>query len=59
MKKKLFEFLDSLNLTAEQIDDLNFILDNISDFESLNGIELEEERAIKWGLDYIKQFKRK
>ena len=52
MKNKLYKFLDALNLTAEQSNDLNFILDKIRDFESHNGIELEEEQAIKWGMDY-------
>jgi hypothetical protein len=54
IKNKLFEFLDAQNLTLKEVEDLNSILDKISDFEASVGIELEEEQAIKWGMDYLK-----
>lgn len=54
IKNKLFEFLDAQNLTLKEVEDLNSILDKISDFEARAGIELEEEQAIKWGMDYLK-----
>lgn len=58
MKKKLFEFLDTHNFTPEQVENLNFILDKISDFESINKIELEEEQAINWSMDYSVHYKK-
>ena len=58
MKNKLFEFLDAQNFTSNEAEDLNFILNKISEFEAHIGTELEEEEAIKWGMDYKVYYKK-
>ena len=55
----LFDFLDAQGFTPEQVEDLDYILDKISDFEDYycTGIELEEEEIIHLGMDYQKRYR--
>ena len=58
MKNKLYQFLNAQNFTPGEVDNLNFILNKISDFEVQTGNEFEEEEAINCAMEYRTHYKK-
>ncbi len=58
MKKKVFKWLDAHNLTQKEVEDLDYLLNLLSNFEEEFG-EFEDDEAIGLVCDYQIYFRKK
>lgn len=58
MKEKVFKWIDAHNLTLEEVEDLEYLLSLIGNFEENYEVEFEEENAMGLAMDYQIYFRK-
>ena len=59
MKEEVFKWFDAHEFSPEEVEDLEYLLNILSNFEENLEEEFEEEEAIKLALDYQIYFRKK
>lgn len=57
MKEEVFKWFDAHEFSPEEVEDLEYLLNILSNFEEEFG-EIEEEEAIKLAMDYQIHFRK-